>query len=71
MWTAIVCIVAIATLSEMYKARLKTLRNQTDGSIDQVMNRLDQIEDRLGNLETIVLEKDRGRRFDEQLHRTS
>ena len=65
LWTAIVAIVVVATISEMYKARLKIRRHQTEGSLDEIMRRLDRLEERIANLETLVLEREKHRKFED------
>jgi hypothetical protein len=64
-WTAIVIIVAIGTLSEVYRARLKASANKTEASIKNHDQRMARLEERLANLETIVLEKERTEKFSE------
>lgn len=62
-WTAIVIIVAIGTLSEVYRARLKANAKKSEESIDKISQRMTRLEDRMANLETIILEKERARKF--------
>jgi hypothetical protein len=64
-WTAIVIIVAIGTLSEVYRARLKASANKSEEAIKNHDQRLVRLEERLANLETIVLEKERTEKFAE------
>jgi len=64
-WTAIVIIVAIGTLSEVYRARLKAISNKGEEAIKNHDQRMARLEERLANLETIVLEKERAAKFSE------
>jgi hypothetical protein len=64
-WTAIVIIVAIGTLSEVYRARLKASSNKTEASMKNQDQRIARLEERLANLETIVLERERAEKFAE------
>ena len=65
LWTAIVIIVAIGTLSEIYRTRLKASANKTEESFKNHAQRLARLEDRIANLEAIVLEKERTKKFSE------
>ncbi len=62
-WTAIVIIVAIGTLSEVYRTRLRASANKSEESIKNHDQRMARLEERLANLETIVLEKERAEKF--------
>ena len=64
-WTAIVIIVAIETLSEGYRARLKASSNKSEESLKKHDKRMARLEERLANLETIDLEKERAKKFSE------
>jgi len=63
-WTAIVAIVAIGTVSEMYRSRLKTGSKAIEEYLKQLTERMARIEERMANLETIVLEREKEREFD-------
>ena len=63
LWTAIVIIVAIGTVSEIYRARLKTKAEKSEESFKIFTQRIARLEERLANLETIVLEKERTKEF--------
>lgn len=67
-WTAIVIIVVVVQLVELYKARIKAGRHLSEDQNHRIGDRLDQIERRIANLETIVLEKEKGQAFDNLLH---
>lgn len=58
-WTAIVIIVAIGTLSEIYRSRLKANAAKTEESYQKLTQRMVSLEERMANLETIVLEKEK------------
>ena len=62
-WTAIVIIVAIGTLSEMYRARFKANAEKSEEFFRNFAQRMARLEDRMANIETIVLEKERTRKF--------
>jgi hypothetical protein len=64
-WTAIVVIVAIGTLSEIYRSRLKANSVKTEESHRKLTRRMVSLEERMANLETIVLEKEKSRKFSE------
>ncbi|CAB1060672.1 hypothetical protein D1BOALGB6SA_5439 [Olavius sp. associated proteobacterium Delta 1] len=64
-WTAIVIIVAIGTLSEIYRSRLKANSVKTEASYQKLIQRMVSLEERMANLETIVLETEKRRKFSE------
>lgn len=69
LWEAIVLIVFIGVVSEMYRARLKS-RSTTAEQADQLgeLNaRLARLEERMANVESIVLESEKKRAFDARL----
>jgi len=61
LWTAIIIIVAIGPLSEMYRARLKARLQKSEEIFENFSQRLARLEDRMANYETIVLEKERAK----------
>ena len=63
LWSAIVIIVAIGTLSEVYRARLKSQASKTDVEFDKLAERMTRLETRMANLETIVLDREKAERF--------
>ncbi|UCF95023.1 MAG: hypothetical protein JSW39_13015 [Desulfobacterales bacterium] len=63
LWTAIVIIVAIGTVSEIYRARLKANAEKSEESFKTLTQRIARLEERMANLETIVLEKERTKQF--------
>jgi hypothetical protein len=62
-WTAIVIIVAIGTLSEIYRSRLKANAVKTEESYQKLIQRMAGLEERMAHLETIVLEKEKISKF--------
>ena len=62
-WTAIVIIVAIGTISEIYRSRLKATSVKTEESYKKLTQRIVSLEERMANLETIVIEKEKSRKF--------
>ncbi len=65
-WTAIVIIVAIGVGSEMYKARVKhAARSPINNRLFELQSqRVERIEKRINNLETLILEQEKLRKFD-------
>ena len=61
--TAIVLIVAIGTFGGLYRARIKANAKKADEDFENLSQRISRLEDRIANLETIVLEKERTRQF--------
>lgn len=62
-WTAVAIIVAIGTLSEIYRSRLKANAAKTEESYQKLIQRMVSLEERMANLETIVLEKEEISKF--------
>jgi len=62
-WTAIVIIVAIGVLSEMYKIRLKTSLKESEGYFKNLSQCTARLEERMAHIETIILDKDRQKDF--------
>jgi len=65
-WTAVVIIVAIGVGSEMYKARIRYGAKSSKDSrlFDLHAEQIERLEERISNLETIVLEQEKMRKFD-------
>ncbi len=65
-WTAIVIIVAIGVMCEMYKYRVKhKARSPHNGRLfDLQSRRIEGLEERINNLETLILEQEKLRKFD-------
>jgi hypothetical protein len=65
-WTAIVIIVAIGAASEMYKYRVKlNARSPKDNRSEELLaSSVGQLEKRVSNLETLIIEHDKLRKFD-------
>ena len=66
-WTAIVVIVAIGVGSEMYKYRIRhsTRSSKDDRQLNLLSQRLDALETRISNLETLILEQEKMKQFDD------
>jgi hypothetical protein len=62
-WAAVVIIVAIGTISEIYRSKLKANANKSEKFYDSTAQRIARLEDRMANLETIVLEKEKAKKF--------
>lgn len=62
-WTAAVMIVGICMLSEVYRARLKAQSKRSAAAYDELTQRMAQLEKRMANLETIVLDQEKARPF--------
>ena len=63
LFTMIVIIVAIVAFNKTYRYRMKTGVQEAEKSMEYLMMEIDRMEDRLANLETIVIEKESERRF--------
>ena len=64
LWTAIVVIVALGCLTRIIKERHRSQPGQSDETMNEVLQRLDRLEKRIGNLETIVLDKEKARAWE-------
>lgn len=64
-WTMIVILVLIGVISEIYKSRYKKVIEETEKTNEDVSELLSGLKDRVANLETIILEKERNKRFTE------
>jgi membrane protein implicated in regulation of membrane protease activity len=70
-WTAVVIIVALTTFGQIVTARRRAKSSDVEEEkrIEELMGRMVKMEDRLANLETLVLEREKRRPFDELLHK--
>ena len=59
LWTMIVIIVAIETFSEICKSRIRANEKESKEFIKKTSQHVSRLKDRIANLETIVLEKER------------
>jgi hypothetical protein len=59
----VVLIVAIGTASEIYRARLRANVEKSEGFFQELARRIARLEERMANIETIVLEKERAQKF--------
>ena len=62
-WTAAVIIVAITTFGTLYRTRIKANAQQTGENTEALLQRIERLEERIANLETIVLEKEKAKQF--------
>jgi len=62
-WTAAVIIVAITTFGTLYRTRIKAGTTKSNETSEALLQRLDRLEERMANLETIVLEKEKAKQF--------
>lgn len=61
--TAVVLIVAIATFGGLYRARLRVNSKKTNKDFEDLSRRVSRLEDRIANLETLILEKEKSKQF--------
>ena len=64
-WTMIVLIVAICVISDIIKSRNNNGLNKSENSGEDLSMIIGRLKNRVENLETIILEKERTRRFAE------
>ena len=62
-WTAVVIIVAISALSQIFRARLKATEEKSEASTNNLVQRVIRLEDRIANLETIVVDQEKAQKF--------
>jgi hypothetical protein len=62
-WAAVVIIVAIGSVTAIYKERLKAYAGKSEELYREIVQRVERLEERVASLETIVLEKERTRPF--------
>ncbi len=62
-WTAIVIIVAISALSQIFRTRLKATEEKSAASEKNLVQRVTRLEDRIANLETLVVDQERTKKF--------
>ena len=63
LWTMIVIIVAIGVVKDIIIARNKQNSNEPENGDNKSSGTITRLKHRIENLETLVLEKDRRRRF--------
>ena len=64
-WTMVVLLVLIGVLSDIYKSRYKKDADEPEESPKNDSELLSKLKDRMANLETIILEKERNKKFAE------
>ena len=62
-WTSAVIIVAITTFGTLYRTRIKASTRQSNEISESISQRIERLEERMANLETIVLEKEKAKQF--------
>ena len=62
-WTMIVLIVAISVISDLIKSRNNNNESESIKSDENISQHIGPLEERVANLETIILEKERVDRF--------
>jgi hypothetical protein len=62
-WTMIVLIVAICVISDIIKSKNNNDLNESEKSNENLSKLLGNLKNRIENLETIILEKERTKRF--------
>ncbi len=70
LWTMIAVVVALGVVSEIHRARLKaqTTWAQMKDQEENILSRLDRMEERLRNLETLVVDNEKDRAFQDALN---
>ncbi|MFC1891598.1 hypothetical protein ACFLZT_04330 [Thermodesulfobacteriota bacterium] len=63
LWTAAVVIVAIAALTKIIRSRNRYQSNRSEEVIDDISKRVSGLENRMANIETIVLDKEKEKKF--------
>ena len=63
-WTAVVIIVAIGMFGQVATAKYKQKSKNPPDFYNNIDHRLSRLEDRMANIETIVLEKERYKEYD-------
>jgi cell division protein ZapA (FtsZ GTPase activity inhibitor) len=64
-WTMIVLIAAISVISDIVKTKNNNNAGESTKSDENIAQHIGPLEDRVANLETIILEKERVDRFAE------
>lgn len=65
LWTMIAIIVAIGTASEIYRARLRAGADRSEEFFKDLTHRIARLEERMANVETLLLDKEKTRKFSE------
>ena len=60
---AVVAIVAIESISDIYKTRIKVREKDSEAPSLAIMERIKRIEERICNLETIIVQSEREKQF--------
>lgn len=65
LFTMIVLIVAIGALSKAYRHRMTTIEHESKETVDHLRKHVQQLEHRMANVETIVIDEEKEKRFAE------
>ena len=63
-WTAVVIIVAIGTFGGVLQTQFKTKSRKSESYFNDFDRRIMHLEDRMANIETIVLEKEKAKAYE-------
>ena len=63
LWTAAVVIVAIVALTKIIRSRNIYQNNRSEEVFDDISKRVSGLENRMANIETIVLDKEKEKKF--------
>jgi len=63
LWTAVVVIVAIVAMSKVIRSRNMYRNNRSEEVFDDISKRVSGLENRMANIETIVLDKEKEKKF--------
>lgn len=63
-WLAVVLIVIIGAVSEMYRAKLKSGAEKSRKMFEELQERMAKLEGRTANIESIILERENQQKFD-------
>jgi len=62
-FTMIVIIVAIVAFNKSYRCRMRSEGRESMETVGHLMRYIDQLESRMANLETIIIENEKEKRF--------
>ncbi|MFC1495267.1 hypothetical protein ACFL6W_08305 [Thermodesulfobacteriota bacterium] len=65
LFTMIVIIVAIGAFNKTYRYRMTTGAYKSKKTIDYLRKHIERLEDRVANVETIVIDKEKEKQFEE------
>ena len=62
-WSAAVIIAVVAAFTAIYRSYLKSNADKSEHVLQDLVQRLDRLEERMANLETIVLDQEKEKGF--------